>query len=73
MEWKFLKFFEKIDNFVEKLKHRDFKNSFRRARNIKKTACKILRVLTKIEEHFQKILRFFDQNLYGNLTFSHFY
>ena len=37
-----------------------------------KPACKTLRVLTKnaeILKNFKKILRFFDQNIYGKLTF----
>ena len=38
----------------------------------KQPPCKTLRVWTKNEENFenfQEILRFFDQNLYGKLTF----
>ena len=43
-----------------------------RAAKIKKPICKIIRVWTKNEEIFEKFkktLRFFGQNLYGELTF----
>ena len=47
-------------------------NDFDCAGKTKQPPCKTLRVWTKNEENFeifQKTLRFFDQNLYGKLTF----
>ena len=45
--------------------HQDLRNAFRCAGKINHPACKTLRVWTKNEEN----LRFFDQSLYGKLTF----
>ena len=45
--------------------HQHFRNDFHWTAKIKLPACKILTVWTKNEE---KILRFFNQNLYGKLT-----
>ena len=56
--------------FVEKMKdHRHLKKDFHWAGKVKKAAGKILRVWTKNEENFDN----FDQNLYGELTFSTFF
>ena len=55
--------------------HQDLRNGFNWAGRGKQPACKTFRVLTKNEKTlkiFQKILRFSDQNLYGNGLFSHF-
>ena len=55
--------------------HRDLMKDFDWAAKTKQPACKTLLFWTKNEENFEKsqeILRFFDQNLYGKLTFSQF-
>ena len=47
-------------------------NNFHQTGKTKKPACKVLRVGTRKDlflKIFKKILRFFDQNLYGKLTF----
>ena len=53
--------------------HRDLMNDYDWAAKTKQPACKTLRVWTKNEEtflkNFKKIMRFFDQNLYGKFTF----
>ena len=57
--------------FVEKWK-KSFNNCFHPTCKSKKGPCKVLLAWIKNEENFEifkKILRFFDQNLYGNLTF----
>ena len=63
--------------FVEKMKdHRHLKKDFHWAGKVKKAAGKILRVWTKNEENFEKVqanFENFDQNLYGELTFSTFF
>ena len=52
--------------------NRDLMNDFDWPGKITQPACKTLRVWTKMKRIliiFKKILRFFDQNLYGKLTF----
>ena len=52
--------------------NRDLMNAFDWAGKIKQGACKTWRVGPKMKrslKNFKKILRFFDQNLYGKLTF----
>ena len=55
--------------------HQHLMNDFHRTAKSKKWACKALRVSLKNEERFKifkKFLSFFDQNLYGKLTFFTF-
>ena len=56
--------------------NRDLMNDFDWAGKTKQGVFKIWRVWTKNEEIlkiFKKILRFFDQNFYGKLTFFTFF
>ena len=62
----------RLDFIDKKQDHRDLMNDFDLARKIKQNNCKTFRVWTKNIENFEifkKILRFFDQNLYGKLSF----
>ena len=56
--------------------HQDLMDDFDWEGKTKQHACRILRVWTKMKnilKDFKKILRFFDQNLYGKLSFSEFF
>ena len=73
----FLNFWITSTEIWRKMKdHQDLKNAFHWAGKSNKPACKTLRVLTQNKEYFEKFqenfLKFFDQNLYGKLTFFTF-
>ena len=66
-------FWRKSTGFYSKMQdHRDLMNDFDWAGKTKQPATKLFAFgpkMTRIEKIFKKILRFFDQNLYGKLTF----
>ena len=67
------KLWRKLTGICRKIQdNQHLTNNFHRAENIKKPACQILRSgpkLKKILKNFKKVFRFFDPNVYGNLTF----
>ena len=66
----FLQFWRKLAGIKD---HLDFMNDFQLSGKIKKPAWKTWAFgakMKKILKNFNKNLRFFDQNLYGKLTFS---
>ena len=69
-----LHFWRKSTEICRKMKdHQNLKNDFDRAgklRNLRAKLSAFRPKMKKMLKFFQKILTFFDQNLYGKLTFS---